>query len=435
MRNRHERRKAAATRKELARLNIATLDQHFDDVLRRARADFERSGAIRPVFECVADGESFDVPAHWPDRIAKAAACAALRDSFRRRGVNRYVFASEGWVGKTPGLRPTDDPARGECVQVIAVERNGPRRCAVAEIMRYGETATLGPWHVSADQRGWLMELLEEGHSDRALKAEPPPVPRLSARDVQTLMYEDAQWTEFRESVEISDQLGDLLADHVLDADSDALSKFMALESILRSIVQDMGSPKDIGAFARFLGDHPDVFPMFATVRDTVRSIERVRHWKANLQRFICEKRELGHPTSAIFGAFMTIYMELGSQAVGALNLADRIETWDPEHQAKLRQVGLRSSFELDDEEGHVFIALSAGYYPNGVMGRRNAVGDIFVSRVVALRYGDFATAVDNIKQRGTELILGSEAKELLCKMEQVKGSRCGLTRFRKSGK
>ena len=118
----------------------------------------------------------------------------------------------------------------------------------------------------------------------------------------------------------------------------------------------------------------------------------------------------------------MNMYLYVGSQAIGAVNLADRIENWDPEHQAKLRQVGLRSSFELDDEEGHVFIALSADRYPFGVMGRRNAVGDLFVSRVVAFPQGDFATAVDNIKQSGAELILGSEAKELLCKMEQVKG-------------
>src|SRR5262245_16845412 len=297
MSNRHERRKAAAScRKGLARLKTATLDQHLDDMLRRVRAAFARTGEIHSAFECVTDGEIFHVPANWPDRRAKAAACAALRDSFHRRGVNRYVFASEAWVGKNPGrFLPADDPDRGERVQVIAVERNGPRRYAFAEIIRNGETATLGPWEVSSDVgQGWLFELLEDGHSDRSPKAEPPPVPRLSARDVQTLMYDDpAQGTEFRESVEISDQLGDLLADQVLDADSDALSKFMALESILRSIVRDMGSPKDIGAFARFLRDHPDVFPMFATVRDSVRSIERVRHWKANLQRFICEKREL----------------------------------------------------------------------------------------------------------------------------------------------
>src|SRR5262249_3211834 len=174
MSNRHERRKAAAnSRKKLAKF---TLDQHLNDMLRRVRAEFERTGEIPPRFECVTEGESFHVPANWPDRSAKGAACAALRDSFRRRGVNRYVFVSEAWVGNTPGLRPADDPARGESVQVIAVERSGPRRCAFAEITRNGETATLGPWEVSADHGGWLLELLEEGHSDRAPKAAPPPL-------------------------------------------------------------------------------------------------------------------------------------------------------------------------------------------------------------------------------------------------------------------
>jgi len=55
-------------------------------------------------------------------------------------------------------------------------------------------------------------------------------------------------------------------------------------------------------------------------------------------------------------------------------------------------------------------------------MGRRNAVGDLFVWRIVAFPQGDFATAVDMIKQSGVELILGPEAKELLCKMEEVEG-------------
>ena len=142
MSNRHERRKAAVTsRKKLAKLKTATLDQHLDDILGRVRAEFERTGEIDPRFECVTDGESFEVPASWPDRRAKAAAYAALRDSFRRRGVNRYVFASEAWVGKTPGLLPADDPDRGELVHVVAVERNGPRRSASAEITRNGGTA------------------------------------------------------------------------------------------------------------------------------------------------------------------------------------------------------------------------------------------------------------------------------------------------------
>ena len=176
MSNRHERRKLAATsRKKSVKLNTATLDQHLNDMLCRVGAEFERTGKIQPAFECVTDSDSFYVSARWPDRSAKAAACAALRDSFRRRGVNRYVFASEAWVGKTPGLLPTDDPDRGERVQVIAVERNGSRRYAFAEIKRKAGTASLAQWQVTGDvPPGWLFELLEEGYSDRPPKEEPP---------------------------------------------------------------------------------------------------------------------------------------------------------------------------------------------------------------------------------------------------------------------
>jgi hypothetical protein len=423
MSNRHERRKEAAT---CRKLKTATLDQHLDETLRRVRAEFERSGEIHPGFECVTDAESFDVPANWPDRSAKAATCAALRDSFRRRGVNRYLFASEAWVGKTPGLIPADDPDRGECVQVIAVERNGPRKFAFAEITRNGGTATLGPWQVNGDgdvPQSWLLELLEEGHSDRAVKAEPPPVGRVSTSDFQDLMEQHPEAAEFRDSFEIHAQLGDLIADQMQKgANGDAMATFMALESVLCSIVKEMGSPKGLGQFARFLRDHPDKFPMFPTVPNQVPSTQHLPSCKDTLRRFSCEKREAGHTRFAIFQAFMNMYMCAGSQAIGALSLADRIEDWDPEQQVKLRQVGLRSSFELDDEEGQVFIALSADRYPLGVMGRRNAVGDLFVSKMVSFPDGDFATAVDKIKQSGIELIVGSEAKEVLCKMEQVKG-------------
>src|SRR6516162_7894194 len=81
---------------------FVTLDQHFEETLRRVRTEFECTGSIDPEFECLTDDESFHVPANWPDCRAKAAAYAALRDSFRRRRVNRYVFISEAWVGKTP---------------------------------------------------------------------------------------------------------------------------------------------------------------------------------------------------------------------------------------------------------------------------------------------------------------------------------------------
>src|SRR5262249_48944323 len=99
MSNRHERRKATAICKNgLARLKTATLHQHLDDMLGRVRAEFARTGEIHHVFECVTDSEIFHVSANWPDGRANAATCAVLRDSFRRRGVNRYVFASEAWV-------------------------------------------------------------------------------------------------------------------------------------------------------------------------------------------------------------------------------------------------------------------------------------------------------------------------------------------------
>jgi hypothetical protein len=44
------------------------------------------------------------------------------------------------------------------------------------------------------------------------------------------------------------------------------------------------------------------------------------------------------------------------------------------------------------------------------------------VSRIVSCPLSDFATAVDRIKQTGFELITGAEARELLCKLEQVEG-------------
>ena len=148
---------------------------------------------------------------------------------------------------------------------------------------------------------------------------------------------------------------------------------FMALESVLLGIVKDMGSPTGfIREFARFIRDYPDQFSMFSAGPEQAPSMQHVRVCKNPLAQFNCDKREAGHSPSAIFGAFMNTYMDLGSQVMGALELADRIEAWDPEHQAELREAGLRSSFELDDDEGSVFIAITADRYPIGLMGRRN---------------------------------------------------------------
>jgi len=424
MRNRHERRKATAQRR--TELKSATLDQHFEETLRRVRTEFERAGELHPTFECLTDRERFHVPAGWPDG-GKAAACIVLKDCFRRRGVNQYVFTSEGWASKTPGLLPSDDPDRDESVQVLAVERNGPRRYASAEITRNGQTTQLGPWQVSSDvPKSWLAELLDEGYSDRSRKAEPPALGELSEPDLQALRSQHPkQASDFQDSFEIHSELSDLI-DFELQKHPDvgSIDMLMALESVLLGIVKDMGSPTGfISEFARFIRDYPDQFSMFSAGSEQVPSMQHVRVCKTPLAQFNCEKREAGHSPSAIFGAFMNTYMDLGSQAIGALDLADRIEAWDPEHQAKLREAGLRSSFELDDDEGSVFIAITADRYPIGLMGRRNTDGDLFVSKLVNCPQADFATAVQEIKEMGMGLVLGSDAEELLGKMEQVTGT------------
>jgi hypothetical protein len=423
MANRERRKARAKARKEL---NAVKFDQQFEKTLGRVRTEFERTGKVISVFECLTDDETFRVPVNWPDDSAKAAACSALKDCFRRRGVNRYVFISEGWVGKTPGLVPADDPDHGESVVVLAVERNGRRRYASAEITRTGQTAILGPWQVSSEvPPSWLAELLEDGYSDRSIKPEPPPLGEISNAEFAKLQYlHPAEAAGFHDSFEIHSELSDLIDNELQEhGDEGPMDLFIALESVLLSIVKDAGSPKGIREFARFLRDYPDGFPMFAEMPEQVPSPQRIRCYKAVLGQFNCEKRKAGHISSAIFGAFMNMYMDVGAQAVGALELAARIEDWIPEGQAKLREVGLRSSFELDDEEGHVFIALTADRYPVGIMGRRDATGDLFVSKVVALSQAAYDAAVEEITQKGFELILGSEANDLLSKMEQVTGT------------
>ena len=73
--------------------------------------------------------------------------------------------------------------------------------------------------------------------------------------------------------------------------------------------------------------------------------------------------------------------------------------------------------------QGQARPALAADRYPLGLMGRRNTDGDLFVSRLVNCPQADFATAVEEIKKLGMGPILGSDAEELLCKMEQVTGT------------
>src|SRR5262249_50302527 len=154
---------------------------------------------------------------------------------------------------------------------------NGPRRYAFAEITRSRQTATIGPWQVSGEApQGWLMELLEDGYTDRSPKIERPPVGTLSRVALQDLIQQDPSVAaELRDSFGIHGQLRELIDNHLQKDACDPIAIYMALESVLRGIVRDMGS-KSVGEFARLLRDHPDKFPMFSTVRDQVPSAQHV---------------------------------------------------------------------------------------------------------------------------------------------------------------
>jgi hypothetical protein len=405
--SRQQRRAAARTMQKLG-----TLEHHFSQVLRDVRAEFEHTGNVHAGFVCVSDTEIFHIPGTWaPDE--RGAAYAGLRDSFRHRGVNRYVFVSEGWTSKKTDMRPTDDPDHGEIIQVTAVER-GARKVATAEITRDGGTAKLGPWENDEQPQGWLIELLEEGHSDRSVKAEPAPLAEFSLQD-------PTKRSQAQSAIEVLAQLQNLMEAEKMH--SEPLAMFMAMDGVVRGIFKDMGSPKGLGQFARFLRDHPDKFPMFSAIEEDEKPskeqhLGHAKSWKESLQRFAGEQREAGH--EAIFSAFWNSYLRVGSYAIGALNLAEHIEEWIPEGQAKLQEVGLRSSFELDDEEGRVFLALSAAHYPVGIMGRSNAGDELFVSGVIDVPAPDFASAVEYSKQGPFDLILGSEARDLFHKMEKL---------------
>ena len=155
--NRQHRRAAGRTIRELG-----TLDHHFASALRDVRVAFDLNRYICAQFRCVTATGVFSIPAIWNDPNERAVAPAALRETFRRRGVRYYIFVSECWASEDPVVHPSEAADRTEHVQVFGAER-GACKYAMAEITRNEETATLGPWIITAEaQEGWLSELLED---------------------------------------------------------------------------------------------------------------------------------------------------------------------------------------------------------------------------------------------------------------------------------
>jgi hypothetical protein len=193
--------------------NRGTFDHHFEDMLRRVRTEFECTEIVKEGFEYVTENGVVELIAEWSslaeqgqlDRTAELN--VSLRDSFRRCGVKRYVVAGGGWVCEKPTAHPEDDGS-GEWIQVLAIERNGPRKYAHAEIMYEDGSVTLGPWQVSDDvPQCPLSELLQEGYPDQVpTVASPPTLPD----DLPDRVYERHdmdQLTRF-DSVDLVEKLG-----------------------------------------------------------------------------------------------------------------------------------------------------------------------------------------------------------------------------------
>jgi hypothetical protein len=301
---------------------VGTLDEHFEYTLGDVRRQLESGQLSDLEFECVTKDGTFDVTIEdgLLNDPKNRVAVSALRDCFRRRRVSRYVV-----TGRALMINP---PERAEWAHVIAVERNGVWKYAYAEITRDGGAVTVGPWKLSeyprmgngSDDRpteAWLLDLLEQSDSDKASKLEVPWVRKLPK-------------VKLSQHKEIFLQLERLIID-LLENEDESEAIFLAIETVLRSIVKEMGSPTRARKFVSVLREYPDKFPMFATEPFRVSSAHHADVYTALLRDFSSEQRERGHRLRAIFRAFMHVYMFMGSQVIGGLNLADRIGKWSRE--------------------------------------------------------------------------------------------------------
>ena len=153
--------------------------------------------------------------------IASMTGCISRSPNPRPGGADWNVRADELSAGRPPSMRwpmsaairaittvgrHTGSPAGPMPTYFpISAARNCGRAAPAfiaAAMARWVEgTATLGPWQVNGDvPQSWLLELLDEGHSDRAVKVEPPPLARLSMSDLQDVIDQHpGQAAEFRE--------------------------------------------------------------------------------------------------------------------------------------------------------------------------------------------------------------------------------------------
>jgi hypothetical protein len=344
------KRKAAVRQK----IRNMTLNEHVEDVLGRVRKEFERKGEVRASFECVAEnGELITIPFEWNNPQEKYASFGPLKDTFRRRGVRRYIFVNESWVSKNTDFKgpPCDDPNRTEAVMVSGVERSGPRKEFMAHINRQGSTVTLGPWEESpGDARGswWGLELMEEGYSDRPKTAGsslPETVQIGTKADLEDLLdkHPDAA-KDLQSLVEVNERLWDLFCElQQGENDGDQFwAGFECITWIVIGALEDLNSDIAIKmkGVAQTLRDYPDRYPMFASVLYMQPSEQQRERYESALDKLLNEMLGQGHSKLAIFDAVLNVFIRLGVIALGGLRLAYSLDKLaDPKERKKMIQM------------------------------------------------------------------------------------------------
>lgn len=129
-----------------------TLDALLDHAEGMARFLMGKHGTCWPIWiVCGQDNGWATIGCEWDDDDAKAV----IIDTMRRLlpAYDRYALISEVWVsshGSRPaGMKPSEDPNRGERLMITAGDRNGVSKQHLFYIERHGTSATLVQDHAT----------------------------------------------------------------------------------------------------------------------------------------------------------------------------------------------------------------------------------------------------------------------------------------------
>jgi hypothetical protein len=124
-----------------------TLDQIMEHGKEAASHLFKEQGVIHPMWICECEnGEMLPICIQMPEGNARDAVASALKDTFRRHRVVRYVALLEAWVVEMPADTDVEKlntsrsfehhPDRREAVFVQAEDIDGSQRAGQFYILR-----------------------------------------------------------------------------------------------------------------------------------------------------------------------------------------------------------------------------------------------------------------------------------------------------------